>query len=260
MSETRPRQREPLMDRAYFDEKVDRSLSTLARYQEIVDDAATEAAHRTQLRYTIYRQRLQLLILQYSRGDEIDALRAEFPGIVDALDAYHAEPLHEPPDFYFIDTYVHALWLVSLAIVLEAPPACFDRVVQILDNQERDAIYDRLVALRRVGVTLSSALLFPQPYRHLLDALDASGEERGGHIHRFLDEYYDGMKNTYWHDTHVRRDIGFFGYWCFELAAFVKCLGIDDSSFSDRRFYPADLASASWPPSPKRTSCPAARS
>ena len=50
------------------------------------------------------------------------------------------------------------------------------------------------------------------------------------------------MSGAYWHDSHLNKDTGYFGYWCFELAAFVKALGIPDDAFADNPFYPRDLA------------------
>jgi hypothetical protein len=54
----------------------------------------------------------------------------------------------------------------------------------------------------------------------------------------------DSPSGTYWWDGHGiidRGGLAYSGYWCFEAAAVVKLLGIDDSSFRDNEYYPADL-------------------
>jgi hypothetical protein len=84
-------------------------------------------------------------------------------------------------------------------------------------------------------------VVYPEPYGLLLQALDATGEERTQGIQKFLASFYDGMRGAYWHGSHASDDTGFFGYWCFELAAFVKAMAIDDSAFADNRYYPRDL-------------------
>ena len=58
---------------------------------------------------------------------------------------------------------------------------------------------------------------------------------------RFLAVYYDGMQDAYWHNTHLSDDSGYFGYWCFELAAFVRELRINDATFADSAFFPRNL-------------------
>ena len=81
----------------------------------------------------------------------------------------------------------------------------------------------------------------PKPYQALLEAVNARGEQQIKLIQKFLSGYYAGMRKTYWYDSHLGENAGFFGYWCFELAAFVKALNIEDSAFSDNIFYPIDL-------------------
>jgi hypothetical protein len=53
------------------------------------------------------------------------------------------------------------------------------------------------------------------------------------------------MTQVYWHDKHTIKGVGFFGYWCFEVAAFVRKLGINDEPFADNPYYPRDLVKAS---------------
>lgn len=60
-------------------------------------------------------------------------------------------------------------------------------------------------------------------------------------IDKFLKGYYKGMKNAYWHDSHLGEDACYFGYWCFELAALVKGYRINDASFIDNQYYPSDI-------------------
>jgi hypothetical protein len=56
---------------------------------------------------------------------------------------------HEPVDFRSIDSYVEAIWLLSLAILFTVDDALFDRVLAINGNRGLAALYDHLVAARR---------------------------------------------------------------------------------------------------------------
>ena len=46
--------------------------------------------------------------------------------------------------------------------------------MDLLDNQGKEALFDRLVALRKPREHSAAALTYPDPYESLLLALDAS--------------------------------------------------------------------------------------
>jgi len=84
-------------------------------------------------------------------------------------------------------------------------------------------------------------ILFPKPYLGLDVAVEGNGRERVQGAKRFLDGYYAQMGQAYWHDTHPPRGKGFFGYWCFELAAFAKGYAMPTEKFQDHPLFPKDL-------------------
>jgi hypothetical protein len=57
-----------------------------------------------------------------------------------------------------------------------------------------------------------------------------------------LDSWYKEHKDAYWYNTHESSRDTYYGYWCFEVAALVKVLRINDSEFRTHKFYPVDLA------------------
>ncbi|KAG0929670.1 hypothetical protein G6F31_017268 [Rhizopus arrhizus] len=69
----------------------------------------------------------------------------------------------------------------------------------------------------------------------------ASPSGRPGLVKEFLDGWYAGSRNVYWHGNHRDDDSGYMGYWAFEAALVVMLFDIDDSSFRDHEYYPADL-------------------
>lgn len=235
------RLRDTFRDQRYFDEQVEYNARKLVEFRAIIADPGTAPDHRRQLRHTVFRRELEQLVARYSRGEPVSELRTAYPRVVAALAEYQAQAGREAHDFGHFDAYVLALWIVALGILLDVDDVTFHRAVEELDNAGRDAIFDRLVALRVGGRAPARALLYPDPYAPLLEALDASGTTRTVLIRRFLDGYYEGMRGAYWHDSHLGEDAGYFGYWCFELAAFVKVLRIDDSAFAASPYYPRDL-------------------
>ncbi|SRR5258708_6533749 len=233
--------RETFKEQDFFDKEVIRNEQSIADFSRIASDPATTPDHRRQLLCSLFLRQVEQLILRYSRGESVSSLAVWFPQIVGALAAYHKEAGHSPYGFEELDSYVFALWLVSLAILLDVEESCLRDLLREINNEGRDALYERLVSLRVPGRPQPKTLLYPKPYQPLLEAHDATGEQRDQLIGTFLKNYYKGMKNAYWHDSHLGEDAGFFGYWCFELAAFVKVLDIDDHTFADNIFYPIDL-------------------
>jgi hypothetical protein len=235
--------REVFKDQAYFDHYVEyRSQQRIPNYRAKADASDSDSRDRRRLYYAIFRETLHLLIARYSRGEDISALRESFPQVVDALADYQAEQGYEPFDFQNLDDYVRALWLISLAQLLDIEDGCIDRLLRLIDQDGQDTLFERLVALKMPGRSFDLMLIHPKPYALLYESLDAQGEKRDSLINKFLKQYYPSMESTYWHDTHLKDQAGFFGYWCFELAAFVKGLQIDDTAFADNQYYPCDLA------------------
>ncbi len=234
-------ERSQFKPKAYFDQWIARHTQTLDEFQAIADGPQTQPEHRQSLLHSIFRRRLELLIARYSRGDAKAVLAGAFPAVIDALAEYQREAGPGTQNFNNFDAYVYALWILSLGILLDVDRDLLDRAIAELNNRGRDAIFDRLLALRLPGLKPAANVLYPEPYGLLLQALGATGKERTQGIQEFLANYYGGMLGAYWHGSHGSDDTGFFGYWCFELAAFVKAMGIDDTAFADNPFYPRDL-------------------
>lgn len=233
--------RDPRKDRRYFDHEVEYNADMQQQFREKIAAPETIESHRRMLRFTAYRRELEQLILRYSRGDSSSRMRAGFPQLIDALEEYHREPGRDEGDFRRIDVYVRALWIIALGILLDVDQVLFVRAADALAEGGRDAIFERLVALRLPQTAAIKVLHYPDPYALLLQALESKGAARDASIQQFLDRWYDSLSDTYWHGSHTSDDAGYFGYWCFCLAAFVKALGIDDHSFADHPHYPRDL-------------------
>jgi hypothetical protein len=185
---------------------------------------------------------MQLLITMYSAGIDLPSIREAFPAVVGALASYLQEPYHETFDFTRLDSYIHALWLSALSILLDVDQANREAVIDLIGSPHEDRIFDRLVSLQRYDISMTNQLLHPRPYEYLSLALDANEpQHRDQHIGRFLHGWYRGMRHAYWYNSHLLEDGGYFGYWCFELAAFAKALLIPDESFRNNVYYPVDL-------------------
>jgi hypothetical protein len=197
------------------------------------------------LRVSIYA--IELCITYYSSGIDIDFMRKSFQMAVDARQSY-VEFRGQPPEFEEFNTYIHSLWLISLAYLLRIPGSQIDQLITLIGNHGRDALYDRLVSLCVPLSSKAQTLLYPRPYQPLFQATNAPPEVQVTLIQKFLQRYYQEMHLAYWHDQHRHPKSGFFGYWCFELAALVKALHIPDQTFANNLYYPGDMITYEPPP------------
>lgn len=242
--------REPQADQTYLDAQVAYRVKKIEEFQELAQDPSIKPENLTGLRYDIFLKLYQLLILGYSQGAPVSTLKQSFPAVVKSLVAYQAGKDSEK--FVFdqdIDDYVVSLWLVSLALLFEVDDQLFAQLVELIDNAGQDKLYDCLVRTRIKRHPQTERLIYPNPYKLLLDAIEAVPEKQAELMKQFLKNWYSSMKKTYWYNRHMRLNAGFFGYWCIEAAGAVKAFGIDDTSFRDMPYYPKDLVHPQEPQS-----------
>jgi len=133
--------------------------------------------------------------------------------------------------------------MLSLGLLMGAPHEQIDVILKFAGKPGRDALFDGLAASVDNTRRASRKLLHPKPFELLNHALIADDASDGGeYIVEFLQKYYAGLKGVYFHNTHLKDDAGFAGYWSFETAAVVILRDIDDSGFRDNIYYPAELA------------------
>lgn len=236
-------QRDTFKSSDYFQKSIAEKRHNIAEYQSLVGTSTLGKEHQTSLFYATFRAQLELWIARYSAGESIPVLRSEFPDVVESLAGYLQQECSEPIDFYGLTDYIQSLWLVSIAILLDASDDLLNRLLLLINQTGVDALFDRLIYSRLPQYSTANSLIHPAPYSPLYQALDVEGEVRNGLIILFIRDYYENVEGVYWAGSHRERDI-FFGYWLFELAAFAKCYSIDDRSFSSSIYYPGDLVQA----------------
>jgi hypothetical protein len=189
-----------------------------------------------------FRDSYQLIFLDYSRGEDIAALKGRFAPVVPAWERYLAAPRAESNDFAAIDDYVRSLWLLSFALLFEVEPLLLDRVLKCIGNEGKDLLFERLVSTRVSGRPAGEKLLWPRPYQPLYQVIDAAEAEKPKLMQKFLKTWYNSLRRCYWHDCHKGpQGGGFFGYWSIEAAGVVKAFGTADQSFRNMPYYPRAL-------------------
>lgn len=236
-------QRDVFRNHDYWHRRVDYIAERIIFYEELSSVQTLEVLQKQQLRFQIFRRQVELTISKYYRGDDLSSVRLSFYDVVQSLDKFRAAFDHDPFDFSSREQYMFALWLLSLTITLDIEPEIGSAIVDMIGNRARDAVYEQLVTLLATTQPIATdTLLYPRPYEFLYKTLSLSGDESITMFQKFLERYYRGMRHCYWYESHLLPDHGFFGYWCFELAAFVRRRDINDQTFVMSTYYPRDLA------------------
>jgi Domain of unknown function (DUF1911) len=248
--------RDTRADAAYFTREFANLTYGINKGLGIVSERASGVEDPDEFVYrahVIFRSRLALVGCEYSTGVAVEAIKLTVMQMLDDLVLYKScESELLPPEQARIrknfattrDTYVDALRALCLAVIFDADSEVVRAVASRAENEGSDFVFDSIAsrydASREIGGTVVSA----RPYARLQKVFEAAPDKRPALMAAFLDTWYRGNKGTYWWDGHAiidRGGLAYSGYWCFEAAAVVKLLDIDDSSFRDNEYYPADL-------------------
>ncbi|MEG0030160.1 PoNe immunity protein domain-containing protein [Acinetobacter sp.] len=197
------------------------------------------------------KEGLELIIYSYSAGLPVKELSEYFPNVIEYWQLYAKHHInfhkssecdgHLVPHLELIaDDYWEALQLVCFSILFGQPehlPTILD--ILAYENDEQDALLDKLVSPWLPEREISAVYLRQLPYRKLDKVFAAKEEDRPKLMSQYLDEWYGASKREPYHDRH--KSSFFPGYWSLEAAAVTVILRIDDSSYRDKPYYPKDL-------------------
>ncbi|MEZ4868520.1 MAG: DUF1911 domain-containing protein [Caldilineaceae bacterium] len=233
------KQRDTFKGPGYFQYFIVEKKRNITEYKALIATRIVKEEHRTSLLYTIFRAQLELWIALYSTGENIQILKGLFPTIVESFAVYLQQENSEPINFYGLTDYIQSLWLISIAILLDISDDLLKQLLSLIGHMGEDALFDSLVNLRFPQRVCYDSIIHLKPYLTLYQAINTTGEESSNLISLFIENYYSNVEGVYWVGTEETEL--FFGYWLFELAAFVKGLSIDDRMFANNIYYPRDL-------------------
>jgi hypothetical protein len=135
------------------------------------------------------------------------------------------------------------LQMLSLTILLDLPKEDFEKVIDFIEKTDHNKIAERLKPdslLFYLSGQKNKKRAGYKPYEMLYQISQLPVGQTEHAIKNYLNKWYDLHKEAAWYNTHLR-DWGYSGYWAWEVAAVVKVMGLDDSSFKDHPHYPYDL-------------------
>jgi hypothetical protein len=186
----------------------------------------------------LYHQRI--IALKYSLGLPVQELKKDYE---DALN-YYLKGWEETEA-----SYADLLLMISLDILFEMPAANFNALEDYtkrtdynkqLEDWHPDALLRFLLKSKIRGTNTPDSVMFPSIYKRLYDITKLSKQEAEATVNNYLTNWYTLHKTDPWYGTHLK-DKGYSGYWAWEVAAVIKIMGLDDSSFKDNFYYPYDM-------------------
>jgi hypothetical protein len=253
--------RDSVKPKAWLDQRIAYEDGALLRFIEEAKKPSGNPSYEPQFVYKISQKYLSLLLLKYSRGDDVANIYTEYPNIIKYWERSEnlGQSVWNEQQQYSrhawkvnLDHYITCFWLTGLALALEIPDDQWQRLVTLMGNEGEDALLDRVIASRQPGRRIGTELCHPKPYRRLLDAVLASPDKQPELLRSFVEHWYAELDRPstktmpamyarpYWYKYHELEG-GYFGYWCIEAVAAVKAFGMDDSLCLGHPNYPGDL-------------------
>jgi hypothetical protein len=202
------------------------------------------------------RSYIDLLHLRYTAGYPIEQLAQDLDEVVSAWEDFAKvqrdfKKQNDYSAFSFavrVD-YNEIILLIGIAILL-----CRTDLLPRINAlcyiyRGDDFLYDELLYPFVDGHIEADEYTFfhEHPYESLIDLLESEDPaEQASIMKQAVEDWYPDNEGEPFHDTHKQISVavsgGYFGYWCFELAALSVILNIDDTSFKNHITYPKDLA------------------
>jgi len=225
-----------LKEQKVLNNYIDLNIEDIKYFEESIQTNKTVEDRIPSVIRKIFKLALHTLIAKYSAGYEIYDLNNEFPKVIE----YLVEGWDYEDHFLSLDDYISLLWMLSIGTMLEIEPSHFDKIVSVVDKcQHKDFLYDTLISSQKENRTISDSEKYPNEFGFLKKFFE---NKDVAELKNYLDKnWYKRMKPTYWFDNDKNKNDVFFGYWSFESAAFVKILGLDDSTLKEQQYYPYDF-------------------
>ena len=141
-------------------------------------------------------------------------------------------------------SYKHSLKILSLGVLLEIDKKVFEIISKrFLEESYKDFILDTLLHSQYNDHIISNSLQFPEEtyIQKLAEILNSNSKlEAEVLIKDILENYFytkENLQSSY--NTHNTEF--YSGYWAWEVAAVVKVMKLNDSSFKDNPYYPYDM-------------------
>ena len=211
--------RDSIKNKLYFDDFILEDSKRIDSFNDKLKNGLVPAGRIDRIKEKVISLEIGIFIAKYSRGDSLKSLYDSFLGLFD-----------EWSDLFDENDYNINLKMISLAILFNYE----NKLNDIKDKLSK--IDDWLITYILDGENRKK-LVYPEHYEALQNILK----------NKDFSLLHDYVKNDWFNEdldcfvSHKSAENTYSGYWCFEVAAIIKKLGIDDSELKNAKFYPYEL-------------------
>ncbi|MFK8080787.1 MAG: PoNe immunity protein domain-containing protein [Granulosicoccus sp.] len=143
--------------------------------------------------------------------------------------------------------YATVLEMTSLAILLDLDQSWFEKLATVVDREpKKDRLMENLLSYRLDDrtVDVATSLFLPsEKYLNALTLRHTDKQQAAQQVHSYLEDGWLDSLRWLTADEKIPHEskVGYFGYWDYVSAAITKLCDLDDSSYRDSPYYPADL-------------------
>ena len=186
------------------------------------------------IRSSIFRYQKEIMIATYTAGYSLEKFKSEYIKYIKNMKlSWHSN-----------SGYEQMVWALSIGIMLDIDEAIFDQIVDLVKKDDpEDYLIDYLIQSRQPDWKIRINYNFPRPYGFTRKIIE---EENTEQALKLLKEYltkkwYQGSKDTGWHDLHKTNNKSYYSYWSFESGAICKIKGFDYKELEGVPYFPYDL-------------------
>ncbi len=230
----------------YFPEFISLKDQLISESNERINSDQIDPENLPNVQYRIFLSSLEKLIAMYSGGKSFDVIKTEYSKTLNLIeqgwdDTVVKFKMGRPQviyDKYSANHYCYMIWMISLAILLRVS----EKEITILKTIIREGnIDDELIHFLLQDNFQNPTKNSYKPFKSLLAKnIEATSKNV---IKKYLDKWFQNTSILTWHNYKISIETSkyHYGYWCFEAAAVVAILDLDDSSFRENQYYPKDL-------------------
>ena len=202
----------------------------------LVNEQLTPFHYRSS--YNLQENKIQIL---YSMYFDINVIKNEFKlAFPNFIKGYKNTP-----------SYLFFLNVISLCILLDMDLKYFIDISDLIfnsDSKKKEPLFMDNLLIFLLNSKLENAnkkssldnVFLPKMMNLPSKAIISNVKDAEKIIDNYLQNWYSLNKEMSWYDSH-KRQWGYSGYWCWEVAAVVKIMGLDDTNFKDHPHYPYDM-------------------
>ncbi|NLD51107.1 MAG: DUF1911 domain-containing protein [Clostridiaceae bacterium] len=251
--------RDVLKSEEYFNNKIEELNEGIKRFQEWIRIGKTPPDRINIVKRAMVWDIISLVNCKYSQGTSPIELKFDLLRAIDltyeSWDGFWLAKRGGPNELltlnqYGLDAYDQMLWMLSLGFLLNISDELFNRLIIVIDRDKvKDALFEFILSakirnrppIREESYFESNGIptLFFKLRTSLYETNNKNAEKL---VEEFIrEDWYRNHKDSGWYNSHKSKNNIYCGYWSYETAAIVKIKNLDDSSFRDCPYYPADL-------------------